>query len=252
LGKYETSKLYLDEALEVYLDMGHPWGQSNVHLKFGMYFDRLGCYSEAHNHHQQALALARQIGDERGQSWVLNYWGLLHYHQADYERAYHYCQQAFNLAQKRNDRRTQGYALTNIGHILTAQRKFVEAEAHYQDALTIRRQVHESHLLIETLAGIAALHLRQGQPEHADIAEILTYLEIQSLAGTNEPFFIYWTCYQVLAVNHDPRGPQILHEAYQQLQEHAASIGDSELRDSFLKKNVDCRNILTAWEEFKI
>jgi hypothetical protein len=60
-------------------------------------------------------------------------------------------------------------------------------------------------------------------------------------------FPVYWACYQVLQVNHDPRADRILETAYTLLQERAVKITTESLRRSFLEHVVEHREIVRAW-----
>jgi hypothetical protein len=64
--------------------------------------------------------------------------------------------------------------------------------------------------------------------------EILLILQQQPRAGFDEPFQLYWTCYTVLAANHDPRAITLLQTAKDLLAAYAQRIPDPALRHSFL------------------
>jgi hypothetical protein len=70
-----------------------------------------------------------------------------------------------------------------------------------------------------------------------------------TLNGTSEPFRIYWTCYQVLSANKDPRAYEILQAAYQRLQTAASKMDEPALRHSFLENVVIHQLIVDAWAQ---
>jgi hypothetical protein len=93
--------------------------------------------------------------------------------------------------------------------------------------------------------------LAQGHPSLAQtqVEEILSYLETDSLEGTDEPFRVYLTCYQVLKANQDPRAQEILTTAHNLLQEHAGNTTDEEMRRSFLENVPAHRELVREWAE---
>jgi hypothetical protein len=137
--------------------------------------------------------------------------------------------------------------LQALGHALAGQEKWAAAHAAYQEALAIRRELGEQALVMETLASLARLHLAQEDPASAQppVREILDYLDAGStLDGADEPFRIYWTCYQTLRANDDPRARAVLATTYQLLQARADQLSDDASRRSFLEQVPHHREIL--------
>ena len=149
------------------------------------------------------------------------------------------------MAQEIGNRHVQAYALTRLGHALMGQRRLAEAAETYRQALALRRELGQTHLAMDPLAGLARLALAQGDlPQaRACAAEILNHLETSSLDGTDEPGRVYLTCYRVLCAVQDSGAQLILSKAYGLLQERVARIGDEELRRSFLENVAAHREI---------
>jgi hypothetical protein len=66
----------------------------------------------------------------------------------------------------------------------------------------------------------------------------------------NDPFFIYLTCYHILAATGDSRATALLHQGYDLLQQDAAAL-DGTSRDRFLSVVPMHRNLLTAYTELQ-
>ena len=126
-----------------------------------------------------------------------------------------------------------------------------EAAESYRQALVLRRELGQHNLAMESMAGLARVSLGQGDLEQAQaqVEEILTYLETETLDGTEEPFRVYLTCYRVLCANQDPRAKTILNTAHCLLQEQAAKISDEETRCSFLENVAAHREIVSEWRK---
>lgn len=123
-----------------------------------------------------------------------------------------------------------GFARLALGHP-------EQAEPAYQEAAGVWRQEGRPNLLAESLAGLALVALRRGEPGQAlaHVAEILAYLEQGSLAGALEPANVYLACCQVLAAAQDPRLPQVLASGKAWLLEKADLQSSPALRRMFLE-----------------
>jgi histidinol phosphatase-like enzyme len=129
----------------------------------------------------------------------------------------------------------------------------MEAITAYQQAFTLRYELGQHNLAIESQAGLARVSLAQDDLTQAQtqVENILSYLEINTLDGTEDPFRVYLTCYQVLKANQDPRAPAILDSAHGLLQERAAKIADQELRRSFLENVAAHREIVQEFARLR-
>ena len=152
----------------------------------------------------------------------------------------------WSIARELGDRRVQGYALTNLGHALTSLGRVAEGAESYRQALVLRRELGQSYLIMEPLAGLARVSLAQGNLHLAlaQVEDVLSYLEVHTLEGAQDPFRVHLTCYRVLRANQDPRAQAVLNTAHRLLQERAAKIEDKELRRSFLENVPAHREIV--------
>ncbi len=175
---------------------------------------------------------------------------LLYHHLGDHQAARKHGQWGLRIAQDIGDRRCQGWLLDFLGHALTALGQLDQAADAYEQALALQVELDQPHLVTESQAGLARLALIQGESGRAReyVEEILSYLRTNNLDGTNEPFRIYLTCYQVLVANHDPRAHDVLAQAYRRLQERAARIPDEATRRSFLENVAVHREIVALWQ----
>jgi predicted ATPase len=257
---YTGASTYYEQALRIYHEIGDRQGEGIVLDNLGFVSHCQGDYAGAKTYFELSLRISREIGDPEVEGDVLAYLGLLSHHLGDDEAARKYSQQALLIAQDLGDRRTQGYALTNLGHALVGLGRLVEAADAYRQALGLRRELGQSNLAMEPLAGLARVSLAQGDLPQRQVEEILSHLENQTpstalrlrsgqgsghgLDGTDEPFWVYLTCYRVLCANQDPRAEAILGTAHSLLQEQAAKISDEELRRSFLENVATHREVM--------
>jgi len=248
-GDYARAKSYFEQALCIKREIGDRQGEALGFMNLAKVFSRQGDYSRSRAYYQQSCHILREIGDQHGESEGLYYLSLLCHHQGDDELARQYGQKALCIAQDIGDRSSQGYALTHLGHALAGLGHLAEAADAYRQALVLRCELGQPHMAMESLAGLARVSLIQEDLTQAQtqVEEILSYLQSNTLAGTEEPFRVYLTCYRVLHANQDPRAQGVLDAAHRLLQERAAKISDEELRRSFLENVTAQREIVSEW-----
>jgi tetratricopeptide (TPR) repeat protein len=247
-GDYSKARAYFEQALSVNRQIGSRRGESTSLGSLGLTSRDLGNYAQARIYFEQALQITREIGVRQNEGiWLANL-SLLCHRLEEYRDALVYGEQALAIFQDLGDRPNQGYALTYLGHARKGLRHLDEAATAYQQALDLRRELEQPHLATEPLAGLARISLAQGDLPQAQnhVEEILRHLETGALDGTDEPFRVYLTCYQVLHASGDPRAQEILTTVYNLLQEQAAKITDEELHRSFLESIVVHREIVAA------
>ena len=139
-----------------------------------------------------------------------------------------------------------------LGHVRAAVGQSEAATAAFQQALDAFQQFGNRALAAEPQAGLAHIALAQGDlaGAQAQIEAILPVLAEQPHAGYNNPFFIYLTCYRVLAANGDSRATALLQQGYDLLQQDAAAL-DDDSRDRFLSVVPIHRNLVTAYTEMQ-
>lgn len=125
-----------------------------------------------------------------------------------------------------------------------------EAVPAYQRAYNLHQEAGLHHLAMEALAGLAWVSVLQENLPQAKtrIEEVLSFLEFNTLNGTDEPFRIYLICYRILRDTQDARAKEILNTAHSLLQEQAVKISDETLRHSFLANVQTHREVISEFE----
>ncbi|MFN8487449.1 MAG: BTAD domain-containing putative transcriptional regulator [Caldilineaceae bacterium] len=212
-------------------------------------FQIMGDWATAEQHFAEALTCLTQIGETYYASLVHIYWGNLHCQHGDYETAIRYYQQAQQQCRSDGYHDIEQRAWNHLGKALLGLHRFGEAEAAYQQALSLT--TYKRGLTDRWLAqvGLAQLYLDQQQPQQAagQLEGLAAFLVSLSLHDPYEPpFNLLWTCYRVLSANHDPHGQVILQRGHHLLMEQALAIDNPALRRSFLENVPVHRAIVEA------
>ncbi|MCP4535937.1 MAG: tetratricopeptide repeat protein, partial [Chloroflexi bacterium] len=245
-GDYLASKNYYEQSLQITREIGHRKNESRLLLNLGNSFLLWGDYAEAQRLTKEAVPIKLEIGDMMGWAIAQSNLAWLFHLMGDNRAAREESAHILRVTQRIGDRRNQGFSLTVLGYALEGLGQLEGAADFYQQAIDLRREIGQHHLVIESLAGLARVSLAQGKLDLslAQVEEILTYLEDNSLDGTEEPMRIYLTCYRVLQANDDLCARSVLETAYQALQEQATAITDQEIRRSFLENVLYHREIV--------
>jgi tetratricopeptide (TPR) repeat protein len=249
-GEYDRARARLEECMPIYQEIDDQQGVVASHIALGIIAIYVGSHDDADRRLQDALLLSRQIGDRRGEIEALIYLSLLAHHVGDDEAARTQGEEALRLARASGDLRNCAHALTHLGHALAGLGHLQQAAEAYGEAIDLRRESGEQHRAVESLAGMARVSLAQEDQAEAlsHVEEILDYLSLHTLDGTDEPFEVYLTCYQVLRVNDDDRVRDVLLAAEKLFNERLRNLGEPELRRSFTERVPAHRRLAREWE----
>jgi len=245
-GDFDGAYAYYQDSLRLCQEIGDRWGESIALLNLGALDLHQGQMKDAGRTYERTLRLSQQIGNSYAETLSLANLGLLFHRLGENEKAETYCRQSLAQARALGARGEQGFALTILGHALVGMNQLDAAAAAYQEALALRRELGQPNLAMEPLAGLARMELVRGDYVAAltPIEEILAHLETSSLAGTDEPYRVYLTCFKVLQANGDLRARAILQTGHRLLQEQAAKIKDETRRHSLLQNVPDHREMI--------
>jgi tetratricopeptide (TPR) repeat protein len=267
---YNQALLLAEESLAIFQEIGEVVRVSQVYITLGIIFTCLGAWETARQKLEQSLTLSRSVHNQLTVIDSLVYLALLECQLNNFEEALDMSDQALDLAKQAAVRSHQAYALTSRGWALTGLGQLEEALVSFQKALSIRQELKQLNLTAEVEANLARLYLSQNDMEQASayVENILGYLglprqhnkgkrpfpepgtnhsnphSIRPLNGTQEPFKVYLTCYQVLEAMGDARSASILDFAANLLREQADQLDDPILKQSFLENVPVNRQIL--------
>ncbi|WP_322487228.1 BTAD domain-containing putative transcriptional regulator [Chloroflexus sp.] len=244
-GDYGQAQRYYWQELALARECGNRDAELVAHINLGISYDQMGHYERALAHTQIALALSDKVGNQKHHTVVLANLSLHAHHNQRHELALDYARTATQQAAHLLDLQAYGYDFQ--GHALLALGRIDEAEQAYTQAKALRQRLNYHTLVLESQAGLIRVALaRNDLPEAlrraAPIVEHL--LAGGNLYGTEETLRIYWTAYQVLEANRDPRAQAILDLGRALVQERASRLSDPASRTIYL--NADVNRLIMA------
>ncbi|CAG0929960.1 Transcriptional regulatory protein MoaR1 [Thermoflexales bacterium] len=251
MGDYEAAAAYYEQSLRLAHQNGFRPCESNVLFRLGLLHNQIGDYVRSRSYLEQAIAIARKDNDPRSVAQSLYNLSWAERGLARPETARGYAQEALAICQAIGDRNGEAAAWRNLGATLINLQEWVEGTVAFQQMLVVCQTLADQDGVIDALAGLASTLLAQSDAAQAQacVQEILDDHDRRgSWQGTYVDMFpVYWTCYQVLKANRDPRTGRILETAYTLLQERAIKIATESRRRSFLENVVEHREIVRAW-----
>jgi tetratricopeptide (TPR) repeat protein len=236
-------------------------------------------YEQSKRYLEQSLDVCRQTGHRRDEGWALQYLGFVHALLGNYGAGRAYSEQALRVHQETGDRyaemqvyqdlvrvaaHTDDYAKM-MGWIAEAEQRQVEhldwaiyagdlawkegeresARAQYQAVMQATgEEGFKTHL---ARCGLASIALAEGDQAAAErwIDAVLPLLGQPVWWSPLVGLYPHLVCYRVLRAGSDPRASEILNKAYRLLQERASWIEDEALRRSYLE-NVPANREVAA------
>jgi predicted ATPase len=248
-GDCDAAKTAFGQNLSLDREMGDQRGEALSLGNLGDVLQVQGHYERAKALYDQALCIYRRIGVQWGEGTVLSRLCRVLQYMEDNEAALDSAWRSVGIAQDLGDRPGEAAAWRNLGGILAGLQHWEKAADAYEHALDLQRTLGQHNLACESLAGLASVTLAQGDQTRATgyVEEILAHLQTNHLYGAEEPFRVYWTCWQTLQTVGDPRAEGVLSTAHGLLQEWAVRVGDEEDRRSFLEQVAINRKIVQAF-----
>ncbi|MBN1246413.1 MAG: tetratricopeptide repeat protein [Anaerolineae bacterium] len=235
---YDRALRHYQDVLEIHRATHNTQAQSAALNNLGALLWELGRYREARDAYRRALTLYRASGNRQAEGETLGNLSLLELRTGNLQAALAWGRQAVSTSKGCHDVINLANVYSYLGKIHAAAHQWCEADAAYRAALAIRTEVPHPGRLLELTACLAYLTWQQGDAAQAliDLTPVLEALEEDAaLEGSEEPYEVYWVCYEVLRANGDPRAASLLATAKQRLMAHADQISDMSLRQSFLE-----------------
>jgi tetratricopeptide (TPR) repeat protein len=235
------------EALEIARMIGNRMGEGLVKTNLGWISGLLGDYATSSSYLEEGLKISLGLEDIYNQVFALVNSGLFKCSQQNFEAAIDVLQQALLISGMAGLKPWEAISMTYLGHAWYGQGDLEKALDFFTQGLYLRREIKQTNLTMEPLAGMAEIELQKGNIEAAReyLEEILSFLdEGGSLDGIDQPFRVYTSCCRMMIKLGHPNTGKFIQNAYQTMQTQANKITNPKSRDSFLTR-VPCHQEMT-------
>lgn len=259
IGEYEKSEPYFMRYWEIVRQMGPRDRELSFYGTLARVYSSMGDFTRANQYFDELNETEYEFEDpfREAEAYIHSAW--FKQRIGDTKTVLEYCQKCTPIFVERHQLGLEWNRLMLSGNASTAIGELTQAEDFYQRAIAISLEKHWERGVLEAQDGLARVYMARDEIEQAlnQVNEILAYIEANTLPegssfcldGTEEPFRILLTCYQVLKANNDPRADVILSDTYNLLKTRAANISDEYLRGCFLNNVAVNREIVEAYEK---
>ncbi|MCX6048515.1 MAG: BTAD domain-containing putative transcriptional regulator [Chloroflexi bacterium] len=251
-GDYTTACTLLEQAISMAAELASPYDEALMLAALIRLHCQIGDQTAAARRLEQLTQLLARVKLTKECQLYYCLAAAIQAHAAGAtQEALHYAEQADQVNKNGGDIRFRLVDTALIlGHVRTAVGQWAGAGAAFQEALNAFTELGKWALAAEPQAGLAQIALAQGDlvSAQAQVEAILPVLAQQPRAGYNDPFFIYLTCYRVLAATADDRAIPLLQQGYDLLQQDLAALDDGR-RLCFLSAVPIHRDLVAAYRE---
>jgi tetratricopeptide (TPR) repeat protein len=247
--EYQKAKDTWEQALEISIEVGSLFYENAMRYSLAGVYSACGLYSIANEYYQVSLEMARMIGNKSLEPRALLGIGIISAIKHQHQEALSLLNQALQISRETQEHYVEVFILDALGHIFRTSNRINEAIDAFEESIKVHQDLGKRAGRLAPLAGLAQTRLDAGDLPLAKktVDEILTDLADGDLHGIDKPLKVYFTCYQVLKANQDPRAEDILATANTLLQEWAGTLEEESLRESFLENVPENRAIQEAW-----
>ncbi|MDJ0756458.1 MAG: adenylate/guanylate cyclase domain-containing protein [Ardenticatenaceae bacterium] len=237
-GNYSEAEVHYETGYAILQELGYRFGILVVSNNLALVWLEQGQYERARVQLMRSIAISREIEAQRNKAWAEAHLALVLLRLGDVALAKLTALEAVASAEASGDPDVLGYATLYLGHALAGAGEMEKAAAAYQQSMEKRRELGQTNLSLEPMAGLIAVASAQGTVENAQkqLESIVAHLEEDpTLSGTNEPFRVHLIAYNGLSELRDKRANLVLERAHTLLQKRAAKISNPASRRSFLE-----------------
>jgi tetratricopeptide (TPR) repeat protein len=162
-GEYAEARAFLSESHALSRELGNPWA-----IAFSLNCLSMAVYAQGQLHEaqqllQEGLAISQSLEDRYNIAFALDGLGRVQHAQGDDNAAAQLFTTSIALSREIGDQASVAQGLTNLGHALLAQDNRAEARRCFQEALTIAWEMQLTPIVLDALAGLAALRAAAGE-----------------------------------------------------------------------------------------
>lgn len=248
-GRYLEARVNDEFALAIEQETGDRRGEAIALNNLGGLLIAIGDLAAAQTYFEQALPIGREIDERLVEGAAYVNLSSIHRMQGDYAQALGEAEAAHAIFTAIQSPYGQSHSWLRRGHALAGLQRLDAAAEAYQNAIALRGQLGNPALALEPQAGLARVRRAQNDDAQAlaDLQPILDHIAAgNDFDGTEDPLWIYLTCYETLKANDDPRAAELLAEGYRQMMAQADGFGDENARRMFLVNIPHHREIVKA------
>jgi predicted ATPase/DNA-binding SARP family transcriptional activator len=154
LGAYEEGRRWLQESLAVKRALNDRWGIVLCLRELGLAAYQLGEYAEAHRLLNESHLLSRELGNPWAIAFSLNCLSMAAYAQGQLQQAQQWLQEGLAISQSLEDRYNIAFALDGLGQVNHALGNYAEARQLFSRGIAISREIGDGASVAQGLSNL--------------------------------------------------------------------------------------------------
>ena len=250
-GDYSGARAHYQQALEMARALGDRSVESSAINNLGETERLLGNYAAAFGLFESGRRVSREIAHRMTDAYLLANMAHTAFLQGDPEASLRWSEQAEAVGRQLHDPDLMASLLGTRGHAHAALGRHDAAADCYRQSLATYHRIGRPTMPPEPIAGLARLALARDSVVEAMhlITDVVRHFDAGgTVDGTEDPLWIYLTCYDVLRAAASSRAIDFLERGHVLLMQRAGLLAAAE-RDSFLGQVPSHRAVVAAWAE---
>ncbi len=252
-GDYVAAAAYHGQTLVISRELRDRYGEATNIANLGLAAWFKGDFALAKSNYEQSLLIAQEIGTRWGEAIISGNLGHLAQDQAEYGEAKHWYENGIAMARQIIARDQEGISLNGLGWVALAEQHPKLAASYFQQAQTIRQEIHQPQLLVEDWVGLAQAHLAMGNEQVAGklIKQILAYLkENPRLRESEHPIRAFRFTWEVLlALDMKTEADELLMLGIQAMQKYLRKISNDQAAQEMYLRQPHHQVLWQVWTE---
>jgi predicted ATPase/DNA-binding SARP family transcriptional activator len=167
IGEYERGMESLQICYDLFDEINSLWGKAFALSKMGLASDGLKEHTQAMHYHQEALSIFETTGDQAGKGYALSRMSMGAYFLGNYEDALRFGQEGYDAFQEIGHRWGICISLCRLGFAYLGLGEIAEAKDRLYEALRLAQEHQMTPLILNALAGLACVLVREGETERS-------------------------------------------------------------------------------------
>lgn len=176
-GKLEAAREYLEEALNLYVQIGYKSGISAALLNIGLIHDQQGEFVQAEEYFSRSLNIAREIGEDLAVAFARFCLGAAAYKEGNLEKSLDYLSDAHRMIDELGAETYRGYTLSYLSSLLVRLGRPLEAAGYIRSLYELIRSTGEDPEHGRLYLALGAL-VRDGMPGGEEISSVVTAIAL--------------------------------------------------------------------------
>ncbi|WP_369226547.1 BTAD domain-containing putative transcriptional regulator [Streptomyces sp. R39] len=167
-GRDAAAMRFFEEADRDFVRSGDPWARASVLVQRAVILLRRGDVSRVEAELDEALEVWRDLGYLGGQARVLQRAGQLHLHRGQFDDARKVLSECLTMVRDDGDVIGEGYILHDLGRVHARLGKPAEAASYFARALSVREDILDQAGAASVRVDLADLSLRADDTAKAE------------------------------------------------------------------------------------